>query len=71
MSAALGHRSGPEARGVSTALFAAGACSGAGLAALLGVVIAGHYALLFIFAAASAATAGGLASRPRTAPDRR
>ena len=34
----------PEARGVSTALFAAGAFSGAGLAALLGVVIAGHCA---------------------------
>lgn len=61
----------PEARGVSTALFAAGAFSGAGLAALLGVVIAGHYTLLFIFAAASAASAGGLASRPRTAPQRR
>ena len=48
----------PDARGVSTALFATGAFGGAGLAALAGVLLPEDFVALFIAGAASACVAG-------------
>lgn len=51
----------PDARGLGTALFATGAFGGASLAALAGVLLHGHFLVLFIAGAASASAAGAIA----------
>jgi predicted MFS family arabinose efflux permease len=48
----------PDARGVSTALFATGTFGGAGLAALVGAGLPGQYSTLFVIAAACTVAAG-------------
>ena len=60
----------PEARGLSTALFATGAFGGAGLAALAAALLAEHFAVLFIAGAISAGLAGIIASRHRAVASR-
>lgn len=58
----------PDARGLGTALFATGAFGGAGLAALAGVLLHGHFLVLFIAGAASASTAGAIVVKRGPAP---
>jgi predicted MFS family arabinose efflux permease len=53
----------PRARGVSTALFATGAFSGAALATLLGTALPGRFTTLSAAGAACAALSGSLAAR--------
>ena len=60
----------PDARGLSTALFATGAFGGAGLAALTGALLPEHFLALFIAGAASACAAGMIALRYRVGGDR-